>query len=161
MFASRTTDTIPIPFADPPATCTVRSLTGRESDAAQAAHLTATIAGRFAAHGWAAQFQQQLAKGTATAADAEKVLADPLNGYDRHTIVKAGLLAWTIADPILPAPIAKPTDAASLAAAAARDAIIEDLTDEELEWFAREILRRTKPALFQTADEAAVEKKSD
>ena len=142
MFASRSADTIPIPFADPPATCTVRCLTGRECDEAQKEHLKATIAGRWSAHGWAAQFQRQLAAGTATEADAAKLLADPLNGYDRHTIVKSGLIAWTLADPPL-SPEA-----------------IEDLTDDALEWFALEILQRTKPSLFQTVEEAAAAKKN-
>jgi hypothetical protein len=142
MFASRSTDTIPIPFAVPAATCTLRPLTGKECDEAQEAHLRATIGGRWSAHGWAAQFQQQLAKGTATEADAAKVLADPLAGYDRHTIVKRGLTAWSIADPALSAEA------------------IDDLTDEPLEWFAREILRRTKPALFETVAERELVKKT-
>jgi hypothetical protein len=129
MFASRSSDTIPIPF-DPPHVCTVRKLTGRECDKAQAEHLKSTIAGRWAAHGWAKAFQRQLAQGTATTADATNFLADPLNGYDRHTLVKAGLVGWDLPDPVTPE-------------------AIEDLDDEALDWFAREVLRRTKPALFE------------
>lgn len=141
MFASRSPDTIPIPFA-PEHTATLRKLTGRELDTAQGDHLRATIAGRWAAHGWAAVFQRQLQAGTATAADAQRVLADPLNGYDRHSIVKAGLLAWTVPDPALNAEA------------------IEDLDDDALEWFAVEIMKRTKPRLFQTVDEAETARKN-
>jgi hypothetical protein len=143
IFASRSTsDPIPIPGVDPPATCTVRKLTGRELDTAQGDHLRATIAGRFAAHGWAAVFQRQLKAGLATDADAQQVLDDPLSGYDRHAIVKAGLLTWTIPEPAL-SPEA-----------------IEDLEDDALEWFAVEIMKRTKPRLFQTADEAEIAQKN-
>ncbi len=144
LFASRSlSDPLPIPGTDPPATCVVRTLTGREVDAAQEAHLRATIGGRWAAHGWAAIFQRQLAKGTATAADAEQLLTDQLAGYDRHTLVMAGLVSWTLADPVL-SPEA-----------------IEDLGDDALEWFARAVLRQTKPGLFQTPAARETERKND
>ena len=140
MFASRTTDTIPIPF-EPGQTITLRKLTGGETDAAQEAHLRSTIAGRWSPHGWAQTFQQQLAKGTATAADVVKVLADPLTGYDRLTLATAGIVAWSLPDP------------------AVSPEAIADLGDDELDWVAREILRRTKPALFLTAEDAKAAEK--
>ncbi len=140
MFASRSADTIPIPFA-PGHTVTVRGLTGGETDAAQEAHLKQSIGGRWSAHGWAAVFTQQLAKGTATAADAARAIADPLNGYDRLTIVSAGLLAWSLPDPVL------------------SPAAIADLGDDALDWFAREILRRTKPGLFLSEEDAEAHEK--
>ncbi len=142
IFASQTTDTVPIPFAAPH-TATLRKLTGRELDKAQEVHLKNTIAGRWASHGWAAVFQRQLEKGIATNADAEKLLRDPLNGYDRHTLVNAGLIAWSFPEPAL-APAA-----------------IDDLDDDALDWFAREILQRTKPSLFQTEDEREAARKND
>jgi hypothetical protein len=162
IFASRSTsDPIPIPGVDPPATCTVRKLSGRELDTAQGDHLRATIAGRFAAHGWAAVFQRQLKAGLATDADAQHVLDDPLSGYDRHAIVKAGLLAWTITDPALPAPAADTSDDTTRAkTAAARGTVIEDLDDDALEFFAVAIMRRTKPGLFLTVDEAEQARKN-
>ena len=140
MFAAQTTETIPIPFA-PGHTATIRALTGREIDLAQAEHLKATVAGQ-STHGWAGAFQRRLAQGIATPADADRALADPLGGYDRHTIVKAGVLSWTLADPVL-SPEA-----------------IEGLTDDPLEWFAIEIMKRSKPALFQTVAEAETERKN-
>lgn len=142
MFASRSTETIPIPF-DPGQTVTVRKLTGRELDQAQEAHLRSTIAGRWSAHGWAATFQRQVATGTATAADAERVLRDPLNGYDRHALVKAGVVAWSLAEPAL-SPEA-----------------IDDLGDDELDFFAVEVLKRSKPSLFLTPESSETERKND
>jgi len=139
MFAAQTTDTIPIPFAAGK-TATIRALTGGELDAAQGAHLKATIAGQ-STHGWAATFQRKLASGTATAADANAALADPLGGYDRHTIVKAGVLAWTVPEALSPA-------------------AIDDLVDDALEWFATVILRKSKPALFQTVAEVEETRKN-
>jgi hypothetical protein len=139
-FASQSIETIPIP-ADPSATVTIRKLTGGELDAAQAAHLKSTLAGQWAPHGWAARFQRQLAKGIATVADVAAGLADPLNGYDRLALVTAGLVAWSYTDPPL------------------SPAAIGDLDDESLEYFAREILRRTKPALFQTPEVAKADEK--
>lgn len=141
IFASHTTDTIPIP-SDPPHTATIRKLTGRELDRAQEVHLRATIGGRWAAHGWAATFQQQLAKGTATAADAERLLMDPLIGYDRHALVEDGLTAWSYTEPERGAKA------------------IEDLDDDALDYFARAILKLSKPSLFLTADEAEAVKKT-
>jgi hypothetical protein len=141
MFASRTIETIPIPFA-PGENATLRKLSGRDCDAAQAEHLKSLAAGQSAPHVWAKTFQQRLAQGTATAADAATVLADPLNGYDRHTLVKRGLIAWTLTDPAL-----------------TPDAI-EDLDDDAVDWFARAILERSKPALFAVDAEAA-QKKAD
>jgi len=140
-FASQTTDTIALPF-DPDQTATLRKLTGRELDKAQEVHLRNTIGGRWASHGWAAVFQRQLEKGIATNADAERLLRDPLNGYDRHTLVTAGLTAWSYPEPALSAEA------------------IEDLDDDALEWFATEILKRTKPGLFQTEDEATAARKN-
>ena len=133
MFASRTTDTIPIPF-EAGQTITLRKLTGGETDAAQEAHLRSTIAGRWSPHGWAQAFQRQLAKGVV--ADVQQALADPVLGYDRLTLATAGIVAWSLPEPIL-SPEA-----------------IADLGDDELDWVAREILRRTKPALFLTAEDA-------
>lgn len=138
MFASRTTDTMPIPF-ESGQTITLRKLTGGETDAAQEAHLRATIAGRWSPHGWAATFQRQLAKGVV--ADVQQALTDPLLGYDRLTLATAGIVAWSMSEPAL-SPEA-----------------IADLGDDELDWVAREILRRTKPALFLTVEDAKAAEK--
>jgi hypothetical protein len=139
-FSSKTHDTIPLPF-DPPHTAVVRTLTGREVDRAQAEHVRSFINGR-STRGWAAVFARKLAEGTASNADAQKVLDDPLNGYDRYAVVKAGLVSWSYEPPLT---------------SETRDAAIEDLVDDAIEYLATEIMRRTKPSLFMSQEDAQKE----
>lgn len=145
IFASRMQHTIALPF-DPPHTVTIRKLTGREVDLSQAEHLKSLIAGR-SPRGWSGAFQRIVA-GLGKPADAETLLADPLEGYDRFVIVRAGLLAWSYPESVTPI-VKDGTNGTRVDA-------IEDLDDEAVEFLARAILQLTKPQLFQTADEAAV-----
>lgn len=132
-FASLTvSEPIPLPF-DEGQWITVRKLTGREHEQAQAAHRGAFAAG--SARAWAVTFRRALEKG-ATDPDVLKALADPLTGYDRHGLC-AGLVAWSYDRPV------------------DKDAI-EDLADEALEFIALEVLKRTKPSLFVVAENAHV-----
>lgn len=150
LFGPQTADTIPMARHDGQ-TITIRKLTGREYEAAQHEHLKTLVAGR-SARGWSPTFQRILA-GVATPADADAALADPLAGFDRFTIVKAGLLA-TSAGPIAA------TDRLPLGDPGLTDGI-EGLDDDELDFIATQILRRTKPHLFHaTAADADAEKKS-
>lgn len=131
IFASQTqSDPIPIPL-DPPHTITVRKLTGREVEAAQEAHRSSIASG--SARSWAATFRRMLESG---ASDPEvlKAIADPLLGYDRYAVVKAGLMAWSYPQ-----------------APSAPDGV-DDLDDEAVDFIATEILRLTKPALFLTPE---------
>lgn len=137
IFASATQATIPIPF-DPPHTVTARKLTGREVEVAQEAHAGSIASGRSRA--WAQTFRRMLEKG-ASDPDVLKAIADPLTGYDRFSIVRAGLVAWSYQQPITP------TDT-------------DDLDDEAVDFIATEILRLTKPALFQTTIEAEADRKN-
>jgi hypothetical protein len=145
IFASDHTKTIAVPF-DAPHTVTIQRLQGRVVERAQAEHLSAFQAGR-SPRGWAALFQRSLVKGIATDGDAQKAISDPLAGYDRLTIVRGGLKSWSYTDGD-----EKPKPVTSQA--------IEDLDDEALEYFAVEIMRLTKPALFQTPDEAEAGRKN-
>jgi hypothetical protein len=150
-FASQTqSDPIPLPF-DPPHTITVRKLTGREIERAQQAHRDGLTTGN--ARSWAVTFRRMLEKG---ASDPEvlKVLADPLTGYDRYELVRAGLVAWSYPQPIT-------ADRKALGDPAV-DAI-DDLDDEAVDFIATEVLRLTKPALFYRAleDAEAAQKKAD
>lgn len=154
MFASKSQQTIPIAF-DAPHTVTIRKLTGRELERAQFDHLRSLVAGR-SARGWAAHFQQKLAAGTAVAADAEKVLTDPLSGYDRTTIIRAGLLAWSYPDAITAVTVKGPDTAPDQIVDA-----VADLDDDGAEFIATEIMRLTKPALFQTAEDSEAARKND
>jgi len=134
VFASQTQRTMPMADAH---SVTIRKLTGREVELAQAEHLRGVASGR----GWAGRLQRILKNAAVTDAEAGAVLADPLNGYDRLTMCRAGILAWTYPDP--------PTSER-----------VADLDDETLESLATEILRLTKPALFQTPAEQEAGRKN-
>jgi hypothetical protein len=143
IFASHTTQTIPVPF-DAPHTVTIQKLSGRGLEAAQLAHLTGVVTGR--GRNWATTFVRRAAAGLATNADAEKVLHDPLSGYDRVSLVQGGLTAWSYEQDGEKKPITP--------------AAIEDLDEDALEWLATAVLKLTKPALFQTADEQETARKN-
>ena len=151
VFASWTqSDPIPIPF-DPPHTVTVRKLTGREVDAAADAHR-----GQFAAGSprlWPALLRRALEKG-ASDPDVQKAIADPLLGYDRFALVRSGLVAWSY-----PLSIKRTETTATGTTVITIVDAVEDLDDEAVDFIATEVLRLTKPKLFQTAEEQAAEKK--
>jgi hypothetical protein len=151
-FASHTTsDPIPLPF-DPPHTVTVRKLTGREIEAAAAAHR-----GQFASNNprrWPTLLKRALEHG---AADPEvtRALADPLLGYDRYALVRSGLVAWSYPQAVKPLLVATGTTAAVTLDA------IEDLDDEAVDFIATEVLRLTKPRLFDgTAEDGETAQKN-
>lgn len=135
IFASLSTETISLP-GDEAHAVTIRTLTGREVEDAQAEHLKTLISGR-SARGWAGSFVRKIAEGTATDADAHALLRDPLAGFDLDTVVTKGLVSWTYERAIDPAAIA-------------------DLTDAAREYIATAIMRRTRPGLF--ADAAEIQK---
>ena len=141
-FASLTTsDPIPLPF-DEGQWIKVRKLTGQEHEAAQLAHRVAFVRN----DKWAGVFRESLDKGL-DATRIQRALADPLTGYDRIALVRAGLVAWSYERPIKPQ-----TDPA--------DDAIADLDDDALEFIAREVLKRTKPGLFLSKDEQEHERKN-
>jgi hypothetical protein len=143
IFASQTRQRVPLPF-DVPHTVTLQKLSGKDLDAAQFEHMAGIQTG----HGrnWAQRFLRLAAAGLASQADAQKVLDDPLSGYDRLALAKAGVKAWTYEDGGTPKPVT--------------DAAIEDLEDEALEFIARTVLQLTKPALFQSKDEREAARKN-
>ncbi len=144
-FASRHTTTVSLP-TDPTESITIRKLAGGVLERAQAVHLADTVAGR-SPRGWAGIFQRALEAGIATNADALKLLQDPLSGYDRYTLVKGGVTAWTYQDEGKPKPVSAET--------------VADLDDEAMEFLAVAIMKLTKPALFMTAEEAEADQKND
>jgi hypothetical protein len=155
IFASHKQDTVPVPF-DRPHTVTVRKLTGRELELAQESHAQGVALGR--SRVWASTFRLTLEKGFAASADVIKALNDPLTGYDRYSLVASGLVAWTYPQSV--ARPAKDLDAeATKAALRGRQQVIDDLDDEAVEFIAREVLRLTKPSLFQNEEEAKADQK--
>lgn len=139
IFASDVTQEYGIPNAPGAATITLRKLTGRELERAEAEHLKSTVAGE-STRGWSLRLRKILNSG-ATNADAAEVLADPLTGFDRFVIIKAGAVKWSLER--------KLTTAA-----------LEDLDDETVDWMATEILRLTKPRLFYTEAELKAQQKN-
>jgi hypothetical protein len=153
-FASYTqSDPIPLPF-DPPHTVTVRKLTGRELEAAAEAQRDGIANGR--ARAWPTLLRRALVKG-ATDPEVLKAIRDPLTGYDRFTLVRTGLVAWSY-----PLPIKRSdTTATGTTVITVVDAV-EDLDDEAVDFIATEVLRLTKPGLFlATAADAEADQKKD
>jgi len=147
-FASRTTKTIPIPF-DPPHEVLIQKLAGRHLQRAQQAFFNELVAGIRERGGAAVQKDlQQLFKGD-EAATKEKVAEqqkDPLNGFDAYVICQKGIKAWTFVDEAGQSiPVTPET--------------IEDLDEEAVRFFATEIMRLTKPGLFQSEEEAKATQK--
>jgi hypothetical protein len=148
IFASLTQSTpILVPF-DPPNTVTVRRLTGREVEDAQAAHLRGLVNGQ-SPRGWSSAFHRLLTKGLGTEADVVKVMTDPLSGFDRLSVARAGLVAWSYDRPIKPTPRAATKDTPAYL-----DDPVADLSDEALEFIAIEVMRLTKPERFAESPRA-------
>ncbi len=144
MFASKTTDTVTIP-GDTPETVVIHKLSGKDYDAAQLAHMDGIASGR--GRNWAQKFIQMAMAGVAKDADARRLLADPLAGFDRLALVKAGVTSWSCQENGEPKPVTAKA--------------IEDLEDEPLEQLAAAILKLTKPSLFQAVDDAEAAAKND
>jgi len=144
IFASQTAITLPFDL-DPPQTITVRKLTGREIERAQVEHLRQFVAGQ-SPRAWAGTLRRLLATGTRLDIDEKAIadgLADPLLGYDRYTVVQAGLVTWSYNGG------GKPSAD-----------MIDDLDDDAVDAIARAILRLSKPSLFLTPDERDAAKKN-
>jgi hypothetical protein len=149
IFASQTqSDPIPIPF-DPPHWIQVRKLTGREHERAQEAHRDGLALGR--ANVWSVFLRRALEKG-ASNPEVLKAIRDPLTGYDRYALVRAGLVAWSYPQPIKPEMV--PATSSGSFKVSGPDPI-DDLDDEAVDFIATEVLRRTKPLLFAATEEDA------
>jgi hypothetical protein len=150
IFASRTQKTIDLPF-DPPHTITIQKLAGRHLGKAREAWLEDLYTGVRNRGGASAQKEMQAlfqdrdeGKGDkkSEAAEAiEKVQADPLNGLDKFTVVRFGVKAWSY--DLLVSPES-----------------IDDMDDQAVDFIATEIMRLTKPALFQTKTETEAAQKN-
>lgn len=152
MFASQHQHIIPAPGV-PEHTITIHKLSGYACEVAQAEHAKGVITG-FNGRGWAADFMRRALKGIATEADAQKFAVDPLAGYDRLTVARFGIKAWTLTETVTeggktitrPKPLTSET--------------IADIDDEALEVIATEVMRLTKPGLFKTAEELEATRKN-
>jgi hypothetical protein len=143
-FASLTvSDPIPMP-GDPAHWVKVRKLTGRELERTTEAHRGGFAAG--SSRMWPVTLRRALEHG-ATDPQVLQAIRDPLTGYDRYTLVRAGLVAWSYEQPIK-------------AAEGQADAI-DDLDDDAVDFIARAVLRLTKPGLFvESVEDSENERKN-
>lgn len=133
IFASRTRQTIALPFDDPH-TVTIQKLAGRQLEKAKEANQFASVESLKRMGGPA--FQKELGALGDPAAVADlvaKQLANPLNGYDRYVVLQKGIVGWTC------------VDEAGAAIRVTPDAI-DDLSEEAADFLARAILALTLPA---------------
>lgn len=128
-FAQLITDVVPIPH-DSPNTVTIQKLSGRAIERAQEVAAEKAVNGR----GFADKVSRALvAAKEGDGAKLDAVIADPLNGYDRHAVLINGITGWTYEQKCDPESIAQ-------------------LDDETAELLARAIMRLTKPHLFEAPE---------
>lgn len=142
IFASRTQRVVELPF-DVPHTVTIQKLAGRQVEKAREANQFAS-AERLKGMGGVA-FQRELGElgdPAATAVLIAKAQADPLNTFDRATVLQKGIVAWTYEEPVgVPLPVTV--------------AAIDDLSEEAAEFLARAILELTLPPRDPTEKKSA------
>jgi len=148
IFASRVTDTIPFRADGVDYEVTIQKLAGRHLGKAQQAFLNDLVRGIHERGGAAVQkdLREVLDSENAKAGIAA-VKADPLNGYDKHTLILYGVKSWTYPEPI-------PADLD------AKRALFDDLDADYVDVLATAVLKLTKPSLFQEEEEAAAATKN-
>jgi hypothetical protein len=161
-FASRVVVTLPIPF-DPPNEVTIRKLAGRHLERARNVFMTGLFLDVQARGGAAVQKDMQSlfkkddsAEQADIAEQVKKVAADPLNGFDPYVVAQGGIVAWTYPESLS---VELMTDEKGNGVPRVR--AIDDLDEDAVRWFATEIMRLTKPSLFQTEAEAEAARKND
>lgn len=155
-FASRTVVTLPIPF-DPPNEVTLQKLAGRHLQKAEVAAQANWIETMDAKGGIKKQREILKAyKDDEPKPDPEKEPepepekpVDPLAQLDPYTVCRFGIKAWTYDESL------------SLDADTQRIAALDDMDQDSLEWFATEVMRLTRPRLFQTKAEHKEAEKND
>lgn len=144
--ASRHTKLIELPH-DPPHTVTIQKLPGRHYYEADRQNDYA--AQEYVQKMGGAEFRRQLAdalKGQDTEEAFKQARRDPVHGFDKYIVLKAGIRAWSYTEADgTPIPVTPEA--------------IEDLDVDTVEYVAREILRYTKPTLFMTSEEAKADQK--
>lgn len=160
-FASRTVATLPIPF-DPPHEVTLQKLAGRHLEKAETAAQAKWIQTMDAKGGVKKQREILKAfkdeeddkpKSDTPEPEPEKESVDPLAGLDPYTVCRFGIKSWTYDESLKEEPDPE-TDSMRVRA-------IDDLGPDELKWFATEVMRLTKPRLFQTKDQHKEAEKND
>lgn len=146
---------------DAPHTVSVQRLNGRALERARQAAQFESV--RVLKRMGGAAFQRELAAtgernpaAVATQIAIAKRRVDPLTWYDRYVVLYKGIKAWTY-----PETLTVVDEVNDDGEKERRIPTIDDMfDDDQVNFLAREILKLTKPGLFQTADEAETEKKS-
>ena len=143
IFASRTTKTIPFP-TDADHTVTLQAMPGRKLQKARQESIIAS-ADQFRRMGGAAmqkELKEIAADKKTTVEDVvEAAKDDPAGQYDTATVLKAGVKAWSLPEDIT-------------------DDTLDDLSDDVAETLKFEILKLTKPSLFQSKSEQEADRKN-
>lgn len=158
-FASRVVKTLPIPF-DPPHEVTLQKLAGRHLHKAEVAHQLAWLEDVEAKGGVKKQKErlrdwnegdpkEPEPEPEPESEKKENEPDDPLAGVDPYTVCRFGIKSWTYDESL------------SVDADTQRVASLDDMDKDSLEWFATEIMRLTRPKLFQTKDEQKEAEKND
>lgn len=143
IFASLVTKTLPVHGTSE--TITIRKLAPKALDKAREASRRAAAAElrlqrETLGDQQVRELQEEIAK-VAASGEAERRV-DPLGLYDQGVLVREGVAAW------------------SFAAIACTPDACDDIDEDRREWLAREILRLSKPSLFQTAAEQEADQKN-
>lgn len=142
MFTSKVTEAIALPSG---LTATIAKLTPRALHEAQKAQQKRSMADLLEMGG--AEFQKTLNELQAVAKPKDEgdetpaPTPDPMQGYDRETLVLKGVKSWSDEAPITAETVA-------------------DLDEEHLDGLARAVLKLSRPALFQTTEQAAAAEKN-
>jgi hypothetical protein len=128
VFTSRITDTIDIPH-DPGQSVTIRKLAPRHLEMAAKAQQLKAI-GDLKEMGGPA-FMKEL---QGLSDEQRKAVTDPMQRYDRLTLIAKGVTAWTYPEERIAENF-------------------EDLDDQTAEFIARAVLKLAKPDLFRTEEE--------
>ncbi len=156
-FASRRVATIPIPF-DPPHTVTITGLSGRHWEKAELAAQRKFMESIDERGGAEAQkkvmdLYDRKGKDEPKPEPDSKKPANPLAGLDLYTLCRFGITAWSYDESLTPEK--------DEATGELRIKAIDDFGPEELEWFATQVARKTKPSLFASVDEHKESEKND
>lgn len=170
-FASQHTKTIHLPD-DPDQSIVIRRLPGRHLEKAQAENTFSSFDAVRRMGGARVQKElQEVFADDKKKAEVEQAQKDPLRGYDRDVLLYKGIVSWSYPESLEPQPalsldgVTKAIEAGDLKTAIAlatqwakdggqmRIPAIDDLDAESSEFIAREILRLSRPSLFQTEAE--------
>lgn len=86
----------------------------------------------------------------------EKLKSNPLNGYDKHAMLYAGIVSWTYSKSLEPEKVEE-LNAEGQTVIVMRILAIDDMGPEEVDLLADKIMRLTKPSAYLSQEEAKVE----